>query len=234
MSRLVVVGAGPAGLAAAYRLQAAGHDVAVLEAADVPGGRTHTEHFGPGHWSDTGAGWFLSSYPDTLALLDELGMRSLLRVLPMRGGGDLLVDGRLEPNPNSIARILTTRLATPAEKVRFFAWMAGLFLRQPGQLRPDQRYDGVRAIDDLAAIGRGPREGIVRPSFEGPFFARLDEMSATLVRSWLRALSIGTFYQVEGGTDVPFRRLGELVGVRTGVRVERIAPVAPWWPPRLP
>ena len=79
--RIAVVGAGPAGLTAAYRLRAAGHDTTVLEASNVPGGRTHTEHFGPGHWSDDGAGWLGTFYPDTLALLDELGLRDRLRVL---------------------------------------------------------------------------------------------------------------------------------------------------------
>ena len=55
--RIAVVGAGPAGLTAAFRLQQVGHDVMVFEARDVVGGRTHTEHFGAGHWVDTGAGW---------------------------------------------------------------------------------------------------------------------------------------------------------------------------------
>ena len=39
--RIAVVGSGPAGMTAAYRLQQAGHDVEVLEARDVVGGRTH-------------------------------------------------------------------------------------------------------------------------------------------------------------------------------------------------
>jgi phytoene dehydrogenase-like protein len=68
--QIAVVGAGPAGLTAAYRLQRLGHGVTVLEAADAVGGRTHTEHFGADHWSDDGAGWLASFYPRTLALLE--------------------------------------------------------------------------------------------------------------------------------------------------------------------
>ena len=102
--RIAVVGAGPAGVTAAHHLQGAGHRVTVLERTDVVGGRTHTEHLGDGHWLDTGAGWLASFYPDTLALLDELGLRDrLLRPLSLRGGGDLLLDGRLVPAPNSVA-----------------------------------------------------------------------------------------------------------------------------------
>jgi oxygen-dependent protoporphyrinogen oxidase len=219
---VVVVGAGPAGLTAAFRMQRAGHDVAVLEAAAVAGGRTHTEHLGAGHWADTGAGWLASFYPDTLRLLDEIGERRRLQPLSLRGGGDLQLDGRLVPNPNSIGRILATPLLTPAEKVRFLAWMAQLIVRQPGNLQTDERWDAITAIDALRPAGRAAVERVVRPSFEGPFFARLHEMSAALVRAWLRDLSIGSFFHVDGGMDAPWRALGERLGVRTGVRVESV------------
>ena len=39
--RVVVIGAGLGGLAAALRLQGAGHDVVVLEQRDAPGGRAY-------------------------------------------------------------------------------------------------------------------------------------------------------------------------------------------------
>lgn len=222
---VAVIGAGPAGLTAAYRLRGGGHEVTVLEAAAEPGGRTHSEHYGPGHWSDTGAGWLASFYPRTLALLDELGERHRLRVLQLRGGGDLLLDGRRVPNPNSIRRILSTQLLSPAEKVRFFAFMATLFTTQRGGLRLDSRYDGVTAEQVLRRAGRTATERIVRPSFEGPFFSRLESMSGALVRSWLRDLSVGTYYQVEGGMDAAWRTLANRLDMRTGARVEKVAAV---------
>lgn len=39
--RIVVIGSGFGGLAAAVRLQAAGHDVTVVEKRDRPGGRAY-------------------------------------------------------------------------------------------------------------------------------------------------------------------------------------------------
>lgn len=224
--RIAVIGAGPAGLTAGYRLSRAGHAVTVFEERGVAGGRTHAEHFGPGHWSDTGAGWLASFYPRTLRLLDELDERRRLRTLQLRGGGDLLLDGRLVPNPNSVPRILATPLLSPVEKVRFFGFMALLFATQRGRLRLDPRYDDRSAEDVLALAGRSAVERIVRPSFEGPFFSRLEEMSGALVRSWLRDLSIGTFYQVDGGMDAPWRALGERLQVRLGTPVERVATAA--------
>jgi len=220
--RVVVVGAGPAGLTAAWRLHQAGHDVTVLERRDVAGGRTHTEHFGDGHWSDTGAGWLASFYPNTFRLLAELGERGRLKPMQLRGGGELLLDGRLVPNPNSIGRILRTPLLSPIEKIRFMAWMAQLIVRQRGGLRADLHWDGVDALTALRAAGDDAVERIVRPSFEGPFFARLDSMSGALVRSWLRDLSIRTFFHVDGGMDAPWRALAERLRVRTGVAVTQV------------
>ena len=54
---MIVVGAGLAGLAAAYELTEAGDDVTVLEARDRVGGRVHTlrEHFADGLYAEAGA-----------------------------------------------------------------------------------------------------------------------------------------------------------------------------------
>ena len=105
--------------------------------------------------------------------------------------------------------------------------MARLFLTQSGNLRIDERHDAKTAAEQtLRSAGVTATQWVVRPSFEGPFFSRLDELSAALVRSWMRALSVGTFYQVDGGMDSPWRHLGERLGVRTGATVERVAPMA--------
>jgi phytoene desaturase len=53
VARVVVVGAGLGGLSAACHLVGRGHDVTVLEAADVPGGRAGTWAEG-GYRFDTG------------------------------------------------------------------------------------------------------------------------------------------------------------------------------------
>src|SRR5205085_10018547 len=55
--KVVVVGAGLAGLSAAYELTEAGHDVTVLEARARPGGRVQTlrEPFSDGLYVEAGA-----------------------------------------------------------------------------------------------------------------------------------------------------------------------------------
>lgn len=74
--KIAVVGAGIAGLTAAYRLKQAGHDVTVLEAAAHPGGRLWTERV-RGLELDTGAHMLLDSFVRTHALVDELGLGDL-------------------------------------------------------------------------------------------------------------------------------------------------------------
>ncbi|HEX9633954.1 MAG TPA: FAD-dependent oxidoreductase [Candidatus Limnocylindria bacterium] len=54
--RVVVIGAGLAGLVAAYELKRAGHEVVVLEAQNRVGGRVHTlRTFAPGLYAEAGA-----------------------------------------------------------------------------------------------------------------------------------------------------------------------------------
>ena len=63
--RVLVVGAGPAGLSAAYELTRAGHDVTVLEARSRPGGRMYTlrDGFADGLYVEAGALYLSSNNP---------------------------------------------------------------------------------------------------------------------------------------------------------------------------
>ncbi|MBX7187631.1 MAG: FAD-dependent oxidoreductase [Vicinamibacteria bacterium] len=67
--RVIVIGAGLAGLRAGGLLQAAGRDVVVLEAAEAPGGRVRTERV-DGFQIDRGFQVLLTAYPEVRAALD--------------------------------------------------------------------------------------------------------------------------------------------------------------------
>jgi len=69
-----VVGAGFAGLTAAFRLQQAGRSVALLEARDRVGGRTFTETRADGTWIDRGGAWIGPGQDRIYALMDEFGV----------------------------------------------------------------------------------------------------------------------------------------------------------------
>lgn len=83
--QVFVVGAGLAGLCAAYRLKQAGYRVTVLEQGDYPGGRAATLHK-DGYIIDSGATGLGAGYTEYLALLDELGLSGeLVKASPVVG-----------------------------------------------------------------------------------------------------------------------------------------------------
>jgi monoamine oxidase len=74
--RVVVVGAGLAGLTAAVRLLERGAEVTVLEARDRVGGRTHGIEVAPGSWVDAGAAYLGDRHTALTALMAELDLKT--------------------------------------------------------------------------------------------------------------------------------------------------------------
>lgn len=75
--KVLVLGAGPSGLAAGYELMRAGHDVTVLEAQTRPGGRVYTmrEPFSDGLYAEAGAMFFPDTHAYTHGYASELGLQ---------------------------------------------------------------------------------------------------------------------------------------------------------------
>lgn len=86
---VIIIGAGMAGLTAAFELQQAGKKVTVLEAAESPGGRIASDKFN-GFILDRGFQVLLTAYPETRQYLDYKKLR-LRRFIP---GAMLLSKGR--------------------------------------------------------------------------------------------------------------------------------------------
>ncbi len=72
---VVIIGAGLAGLTAAYRLKNAGYEVVVLEARDRVGGRTFNYTLPDGTISEMGGQWIGSTHKAILALAHELNIQ---------------------------------------------------------------------------------------------------------------------------------------------------------------
>ncbi len=88
--KVVIVGAGLAGLACAIRLSEKGHQVLVVESSDRVGGRLRTENV-QGYLLDRGFQVFLSAYPEAQKLLDIQS----LDLRPFRPGALVFKDGKL-------------------------------------------------------------------------------------------------------------------------------------------
>lgn len=113
--RVVVVGAGIAGLAAAFRLRQAGVEVVVLEAADHVGGRMSTveRH---GYRLDRAAGWLGGKYRFLKELAAEAGVGGdLVRTSDVFG---FVADGRVHTvRCSRLTDLVTTPLLSPRAKV---------------------------------------------------------------------------------------------------------------------
>src|SRR5918998_4441719 len=74
--KVIIVGAGLAGLSAAYELTQAGHDVAILEARTRPGGRVHTlrDSFAEGLYAEAGASRIPNHHHLTLKYSELFGL----------------------------------------------------------------------------------------------------------------------------------------------------------------
>src|SRR5213082_2900714 len=66
--KIIIIGAGMAGLSAGYELTQLGHDVTILEARSRPGGRVHTlrEPFSDGLYAEAGAARIPDNHEFTL------------------------------------------------------------------------------------------------------------------------------------------------------------------------
>src|SRR5436305_10193054 len=75
--RIVILGAGLAGLAAAEELGKAGHQITILEARNRPGGRVYTlrEPFTGGVYAEAGAGRIPSTHALTLKYVKRFGLQ---------------------------------------------------------------------------------------------------------------------------------------------------------------
>lgn len=79
--KVIVIGAGIAGLATATYFAKKGHDVTVLEANDRPGGRALTLTSKRGDRVDVGTQYYHSNYTRAKALLSEVGLLDKLRTI---------------------------------------------------------------------------------------------------------------------------------------------------------
>jgi monoamine oxidase len=129
--RVVVVGAGFAGLGAARTLQDAGCEVTVLEARDRIGGRVHTVGLTPSMVVELGANWLQQGHRNTLA---PLASRLGLCTVPTDFGDPLDLQCGVGPRPVPTDEVLPV-------------------LRAHLDSQPPQ-VDIAAAVDELRASGR--------------------------------------------------------------------------------
>lgn len=203
--RVAVIGAGMAGLTAAYRLQQAGAQVEVFEREPVAGGRVATVRKN-GFVIDTGAILLSAQYQRTLALVGELGLQAQLQSdKPVMG---VFRDGRV--HELDLGQPLTS----------FWRWGAlsasaklGLLRVLPDLLRHWQRCTfrsmaPMAVLDDedcrsytLRVLGQELHDYFVDPLIRVNMFTETQLTPAADLIWLLRIFSDARVFQLRGGMN---------------------------------
>jgi protoporphyrinogen oxidase len=216
MAKLIVIGAGAMGLAAAYHAIKAGHDVTVIEAAPEPGGMAAHSDLG-GISIERFYHFVCKSDLPTFALLDELGIGGKLMWRPTSMG---YFDGEKIfrwGDPLSLLRFPKISLVS---RLRY-----GLFAFV--STRRD-RWDAIETESAKSWItrwcGSEVYEKLWRPLFDLKFYEFADNISAAWI--WTRIKRIGrsrrSLFQEElgyldGGSQTLVDRLCEVIRQKGGI-----------------
>lgn len=147
MAEVIVVGAGPSGLAAAFRLQQAGHRVRVLEASERAGSTLRTDRR-DGFVIDRGAFFIPTTHTSLLNLARDAGIDGTIRP-----GGDVFAavrGGRLH-------RLDTARLAKSFKDTTLISGRAKL---AAAKLAPEVWRARTASIERIADAGRYDYESL--------------------------------------------------------------------------
>lgn len=204
--RVVVIGAGVAGLAAARALAKAGREVVVLEGRDRIGGRVVTSRRWPDMPCDLGASWIQGTRGNPLtALTEEWGIATKATDLGEATG--YRADGRqVSPAEGDLAEARLRALLEEVARERERLGEAGLGLAL-GPL-----VDRLIAEEGLEGTGRSDLHQLLAASIVNEYGADLDELS--LLHYDAADGYGGKNVVFPGGYDQIPRRLAEGLDVR--------------------
>jgi monoamine oxidase len=215
--RVAVLGAGLAGLVAAYELIKAGHDVTVLEARTRPGGRVLTlrEPFADGLYAEAGALFIPDNHAHTLKYAREFALplapiapRAFAEMFYIRGRRVIPRDGRPDEWPLNL---------TPAERQLGYRGMwrqyVGRFLEQIAKdsdpAAADWPPESLRPLDQITFADFLKRQGASEDAIAllrlGSFDLWGDGIDTSSALAILRdsALRVAEqkVYHIRGGND---------------------------------
>lgn len=231
---VIVIGAGLAGLAAAWELQEAGHEVTLLEAKPRPGGRVRTlrEPFADDLYAEAGAMAFSETYTQATRYIDELGLEradfaqpDLPTLFHLKGHrfaarADEQIDWPYDLDEEEHG------LGPPGLMQRYFLETL------PQEITDLNAWDEppLRELDELSLAEylreQGASQGALDLIADTTFFGRRMDRTSTLPSALMAGLSAaGASFALQGGNDqLPFgmaQRLDQNVhyGVAvTGIR----------------
>jgi oxygen-dependent protoporphyrinogen oxidase len=226
----IVVGAGPAGLAAANLLHSRACGVIVLEADARVGGRTRSiRHMGS--TLNTGAAFLASFYDETLALCRDLGVAVIEPAIhPSRGRRKrhmVTPQGRLPFGPSDPIAFLRFPAVPMVQKLRVLRTVlrlaAGpkLHIAEPATLAAR---DGESATAwARRTLGEEATDYLIRPAIEPFFYMQAEDVSAAIAQALLRHAIRWRLCTPRDGMSALCEALAARLDVRTGTRATRVS-----------
>jgi protoporphyrinogen oxidase len=201
-----IIGAGVAGMSAAWDLANAGHTVTIFEAEDKPGGLA-------GGFKDPSWDWTLEKFyhhwfetdKDLLELTEEMGVRD--QVIFPRPKTSYWIDGKLyrsEISPSALFLPLA-----PLAKLRFA--LAGAFIKLTPYWKPLEKWTAHEWL--LKFMGAGGYDKFFRPLLIGKFGEEYQKINMAWMwaRVKARSLRLGTF---TGGFQAFLNTLADMLQQR--------------------
>lgn len=213
--KILVAGAGLAGLVAAHELVQAGHDVTILEAQLHPGGRVFTlrEPFSDGLHAEAGAARIPDNHDLTLRYVRHFGL-PLVPFYPDKLSRVLAIGGkRIRMQPNGEIDLNQVPLELTADERR--SGLSGLVEKYMGNAlstlgdptAPDWPSGAVRAYDSVTLPEFLRQQGASRGAIdliEWPFATADDDRTSCLwnLREFWYEAKETKRYKISGGNDL--------------------------------
>jgi monoamine oxidase len=211
--KIIIIGAGLAGLSAAYELTQAGHDVTVLEARTRPGGRVHTlrDQFAEGLYAEAGASRIPNHHHFTLKYIELFGLTldpfeptDLPSVYHVRGKRIEVRPGQIVDWPYNLTAE-ERALGLRGMRQKYIWSMLGELgdVSDPSWPRPEilKKYDHVNRSDFWRSRGASD-EAVALLSLGG-----IDDRSETwstlfMLRNQALNRKLERYYKIRGGNDL--------------------------------
>jgi oxygen-dependent protoporphyrinogen oxidase len=229
MGEVIVVGGGPSGLAAAFRLQQAGHTVRVLERAQRAGSTLESEPR-DGFLIDRGAFFIPTTHRSLLRLADDAGISSTLRP-----GGDVFAAARAGQlhrldTANLARSFAQTKLISPTAKLaaaRLAVEVIRARTATSDRIAEAGRYDS----ENLAAWARRTQhrevaEYLIEASVRSMYAAEAEDLSRVEFLGVIALFAGAKLVAFEGGMGEYSRKLAALCNVTLGAQVTEVAQTA--------
>ncbi len=224
--RIAVIGAGMAGLSAAYRLEQAGVRATVYEAEDRVGGRVQTIRKGD-YVMDLGAAVYLGTYRDAIALIKEVGLDGELQERPAIGA---------MPRAGKVHHFVYSKPVRTALTTKALSWKAKLRAIKVARLLLKHRnnlgyydYSGITVLDNVSTrrfaeseLGQELSDYLAEPLVRGTWAADDGESSNALMLWTVRNMLVPTVFNLDSGCDTLARVLAKSTEVRLSTPATRV------------